>query len=105
MRWPSQIHQDPRAIGMLLHEVGGKRLAQAVPAEFRRHVEPRLSRFLRDHVEIVPHGLVADALSAFREEERCIGPGIGEVRADVVFIDTHRILRKRGEDRLAYPLP
>jgi len=46
---------------------------------------------------------VSDALSAFREEERCIGPGIGEVRADVVLIDTHGILRKRGEDRFANP--
>ena len=66
---------------MLFHEVGGKRLAEAVPAQFWRHVESRLSCCCYDDMQIVPHGLVGDALAAFRQEECWIALGIGEVRS------------------------
>src|SRR5258708_16745066 len=89
---------------MLFHEVGCKRLAEAVPAQFWRHFETRLSRCCYDDMQIVPHGLVGDALAAFCQEERWIGLGIGEVRANTFFVDAHCILGKRREDRLAYPL-
>src|SRR6266487_3958474 len=75
-----------------------------MPAQFWRHVETGLSRFFCNDVQIVPHRFVADAPTAFREEKRRIGFGIGKVRADAVFVDAQGILRKRSEDRFAYPL-
>src|SRR6266513_171052 len=88
---------------MLLHEVGRKRFAQAVPTQLWRPFQTRLSPFFHDAMQIVPHRLVADTLATFGQEEGGVGLRIGEVRADVLFIDTHGRLGERGENRLADP--
>ncbi len=99
-----EVHQDPRPVRIVFHEIGGKRLAETVPAQFRRHFKPSFSRLLHYAVEIVPHCLVADAFTTFCEEECRIGLGIGEVGADMFFVSAYIILRKWRENGFTHTL-